>query len=246
MKLENQPDQREEIVMADDPNDPVMQADRQVFRRLRNLGYIPQSIFDVGASNSGWSCYIKRVVPEAEFYLFEPLIDHSPAYQDFINQVLKIYPSFHLFKYALGEKSGTVTMKIFENTVSSTALNMPDSVHKTIPVEVPMLTLDSAVEKFNLPQPQVIKIDTQGSELAILKGATKILPQVDILFLECWLCRSYGPETPLLTEIADWLLQYNFRLWDIGDPYRNEQAILEALDCVFINANSNISLPWHY
>ena len=246
MKPDNQPDQREEIVIADDPNDPVMEADRQVFRRLRNLGYVPKSIFDVGASNSGWSCYIKRVVPEADFYLFEPLIDHSPAYQDFIQQILPIYPSFHLFKYALGEKNGTVTMTIFEDTVSSTALNIAESGNKTTAVEAPMLTLDSAIEQFNLPQPQVIKIDTQGSELAILKGAAKTLPKVDVLFLECWLYRGYGSETPLLMEIAHWLLQYDFRLWDIGDPYRNDQGILATLDCVFVNTNSSISLPWHH
>ncbi|MFM7881699.1 MAG: hypothetical protein ACKO8H_07620 [Microcystis panniformis] len=47
-------------------------------------------IFDVGASNSGWSCYIKRILPEAEFYLFEPLIDYSSDYRELISEILRV------------------------------------------------------------------------------------------------------------------------------------------------------------
>jgi hypothetical protein len=232
--------------MLDDLDPQVLQLDRKVFKRLKKLGYNPQIIFDVGASNSGWSYYMNKVLPKAEFYLFEPLIDYSDDYQGLMSEVLQVFPSFYLFKYALGEKSGTVTMNIFENVVSSTALTISEIGQKTIPVKVSMLTLDEAIATFNLPNPQVIKIDTQGSELSILKGAVQTLPKVDVLFLECWLYRGYGKETPLLTEIADWLLQFDFRLWDIAEPYRNPEDILTTLDCVFINTQSAIAPSWYY
>ena len=232
--------------MLDDLDAQVLQLDRKVFKRLKKLGYNPQIIFDIGASNSGWSYYMNKVLPEAEFYLFEPLIDYSSDYQGLMSEILRVFPSFHLFKYALGEKSGTITMNIFENIVSSTALAISDIGQKTIPVEVSMLTLDEAIATFNLPNPQVIKIDTQGSELSILKGAVQTLPSVDVLFLECWLYRGYGKETPLLTEIADWLLPFNFRLYDIAEPYRNPDDVLTTLDCVFVNTNSRITPDWFY
>jgi FkbM family methyltransferase len=225
----------------------VLKEIRQVFQRLSNLGYHPQVIFDIGASNSGWSCYIKKVLPLAEFYLFEPLIDYCSEYREFIEKTLVMYPSFHLHKIALGEKSGDTTINVFaDSVVSSTALDMTSTGIKTIPVPVPMFTLDEAITSLNLPIPQVIKIDTQGSELSILKGAQKTLASVDILVLECWLYRGYGPDTPLLTEIADWLLPFNFRLWDVVEPYRNEQGVLATLDCVFVNTKSGITPDWHY
>jgi FkbM family methyltransferase len=232
--------------ILDDLDDQVLQLDRKVFKRLKKLGYNPQTIFDVGASNSGWSYYINKVLPEAEFYLFEPLIDYSTEYGGLMSEILRVFSSFHLFKYALGDKSETVTMNIFENVVSSTALNISDIGQKTIPVKVPMLTLDKAIATFNLPNPQVIKIDTQGSELSILKGAIQTLPKVDVLFLECWLYRGYGKDTPLLTEIADWLLPFNFRLYDIAEPYRNPDDVLTTLDCVFVNTKSAIAPDWYY
>ena len=62
-----------------------------------------------------------------------------------------------------------------------------------------MLTIDYVIEEFRLPVPQVIKMDTQGCELSILQGATRTLPQVDVLLLECWLDASLWPTTtPLL------------------------------------------------
>lgn len=229
-----------------DPDDQVLKLDRQVFQRLQKLGYEPNIIFDIGASDGVWSFYMKQVLPEAEFYLFEPLIDYSRDYRDFISESLRIYPSFHLYKYALGEKSGSVTINIFENILASTALAIGDTGQKTIPVEVPVFSLDEAIPTFNLPNPQVIKIDTQGNELSILKGAVKTLPRVDVLFLECWLYRGYGQTTPLLTEISEWLLPFNFRLWDVTEPYRNSDDVLGTLDCVFVNTQSEITPKWYY
>jgi hypothetical protein len=113
-------------------------------------------------------------------------------------------------------------------------------------VEVPLLTLDSAITRFNLPQPQVIKVDTQGNELSILQGAVQTLPKVDVLFLECWLHRGYGSQTPLLTEIAQWLLPFDFRLWDVSEPYRDPSGQLTTLDCIFINANAGLTPDWYY
>ncbi len=232
--------------MLDDLDGQVLQLDRQVFRRLAQLGYGPQTIFDVGASNSGWSYYMKQVATEAEFYLFEPLVDYIPDYESLMTEMLRAYPSFHLHKYALGDRDGTIAVNVFADPASSTTLTMADGGPATSIVEVPLLTLDSAITRFNLPQPQVIKVDTQGNELAILRGAVQTLPKVDVLFLECWLHRGYGAQTPLLTEIAQWLLPFDFRLWDVSEPYRDPNGQLTTLDCIFINANAGLTPDWYY
>jgi FkbM family methyltransferase len=232
--------------MLDELDGQVLQLDRQVFQRLKNFGYVPEIIFDIGASNSGWSYYINKVLPEAKFYLFEPLIDYSTDYRELISEILRVYPSFHLYKYALGEISGQATMNIFADMVSSSVLEIGETTQTTTPVTVQMLTLDNAIAQLGLPYPQVIKIDTQGSELSILKGAVKTLSKVDVLFIECWLYRGYGKKTPLLTEIADWLLSFNFRLWDVADAYRNQEGVLTTLDCIFVNSKAGISPLWYY
>jgi FkbM family methyltransferase len=163
-----------------------------------------------------------------------------------MEETLRIYPSFSLHKYALGDRKGNVAMTVFDNILASSCLSVTPPDQETRLVEVPMLRLDEAMQQLNLPQPQVIKIDTQGNELSILKGATQTLAKVDVLLLECWLYRGYGPETPLLTEIANWLLPFNFRLWDVTEPYRNPEGILASLDCVFVNTNASFPKNWYY
>lgn len=229
-----------------DLDDSVLKLDRQAFQRLIALGYQPQVIFDIGASDGVWSFYMKQILPEAEFHLFEPLIDHSADYRRYIEETLQRYPSFSLYKYALGDHNQSIQMTVFQNILASTVLSVTPPDQLTKAVEVPMLTLDEAMLRFNLPQPQVIKIDTQGNELKILNGAVQTLPQVDVLFLECWLYRGYGPDTPLLTEIADWLLPLNFRLWDVTEPYRNPEGILASLDCIFVKASMELCPDWFY
>jgi hypothetical protein len=97
------------------------------------------------------------------------------------------------------------------------------------------------VEEFQIPIPQVIKMDTQGCELNILQGATKSLPRVDVLLLECWLSRAYGETTPLLLEVADCLRKFDFHLWDLGNAWRDPAGVLVAQDCLFLNARSKVS-----
>jgi hypothetical protein len=118
----------------------------------------------------------------------------------------------------------------------STALESAAVTDEAKVVEVKMLTLDRAMRELHLPVPQVIKIDTQGCELNILKGARKTLPGVSALVLECWLMRCYGPNTPLLIEVANFLRKFDFHLWDFGGEWRDEKGVLGAQDCVFLNA----------
>jgi FkbM family methyltransferase len=92
-------------------------------------------------------------------------------------------------------------MNVSTDVVSSSLLQTGDESQPTTPISVQMLTIDDAIARLGLPHPQVIKIDTQGSELSILKGAVKTLPKVDVLFLECWLYRGYSKKTPHIEKV---------------------------------------------
>jgi hypothetical protein len=133
-------------------------------------------------------------------------------------------------------------MHITPNAVGSTALDMNGSVPPDWrPLEVEMLTLDAALDRFGLPVPQVIKIDTQGCELEILRGAEQTLPHVELLLLECWLVRSYQGATPLWLELANWLNARDFHLWDVAHGWRAPDGTLISQDCFFLNRRSAAS-----
>jgi FkbM family methyltransferase len=216
--------------------------DRERFRHLQKLGLELRSFFDVGASIGRWSSRMSQDFPHATYNLFEPLIDHCPDYRLKMQTTLSRHPEFKLHKVALGPECKKTTMFLYpDNLVGSTALPldyMPQNARK---VEIDMLTIDYVVEEFRLGVPQVIKMDTQGCELNILQGGKKTLPQVDVLLLECWLTRAYGPSTPLLLEVAEWLRHVDFHIWDLGNAWRDDSGVLVAQDCLFLNARSKVS-----
>jgi FkbM family methyltransferase len=180
--------------------------------------------------------------PHATFNLFEPLIDHSVEYGKKMATTLSRHPAFRLHKVALGAECKKSWMYLYpENLVGSTALPLGVTPAGARRVEIDMLTIDYVVEEFRIPIPQVIKMDTQGCELNILQGATKSLPRVEVLLLECWLSRAYGETTPLLLEVADWLRKLDFHLWDLGNAWRDPAGVLVAQDCLFLNARSKVS-----
>jgi FkbM family methyltransferase len=216
--------------------------DRHHLRHLRKLGLDLRHFYDVGASNGNWSRRISEDFPDAAFELFEPLIDHAPDYREKMEWVLAQHPLFRLHKFALGPETKPTTIYLYpDNPVGSTALSLEHLPPAARKVTVDMLTLDYAVQEFHLPLPQVIKMDTQGCELGILQGARQILPKVDVLLLECWLTRAYGTPTPLLLEVAEWLRDADFYLWDLGNGWRDAEGTLIAQDCLFLNAHSRIS-----
>jgi FkbM family methyltransferase len=216
--------------------------DRERFRHLQKLGLDLVHFFDVGASIGRWSSRVSQDFPHGTFNLFEPLIEHSEEYRRKMATTLARHPGFRLHKVALGAECKKTTMFLYpDNLVGSTALPLGVTPPAAREVAVDMLTIDYAIEEFRLPIPQVIKMDTQGCELSILQGAAKSLPKVEVLLLECWLTRAYGPSTPLLLEVAEWLRRLDFHLWDLGNAWRDSAGVLVAQDCLFLNARSKVS-----
>lgn len=224
------------LFMPEPANAPP-DTDSERLSLCQRLGFTPRSFFDVGASNGCWSARVSKVFPDAAFELFEPLAD-SPPYTERMQIILSKHPRFRLHKFALGAECRKTKMYLPPNLPGSTALELGDRVPAGWQcVEVDMLTLDYAVEEFRLAAPDVMKVDTQGCELSVLEGARRTLPNIQLLVLECWLARSYGNGTPLLLEIAQWLREFDFHLWDVGDTWRDNDGTLCSQDCFFLNAS---------
>lgn len=217
-----------------------VELDQNFLKWIKKFNYQLNVIYDIGASNGSWSVQMNEILPESQFILFEPLAN-SDEYSEILADRLSKHSNFMLEKVALGNQNGEITVNIMPNIVASTTLKYWTDKQKT----VKLYTLNNLIVESKLPTPNMIKIDTQGSELAILQGATNILPEVDFLLLECWLIKGYGKNTPLLSDIIDFLLEFNFSLFELTGCYRNEEGVLAHQDCVFINTKRSL-LPARY
>lgn len=215
--------------------------DARLLAHLHWLGFQPRTIYDVGASNTVWSVTAFQIFPNANFELFEPLAEISedyrqgkahPAVQNFLEKA-----SYRVHPVALGAENKMSRFSRFYQESGSTSLELDWKSDSYQVIDVPMRRMENLVREAKLPPPDLIKMDTQGAELDILRGAGDLLREASVLFIECWLQKSYGKGTPLLRTLANYLNDYGFVLFDIGDQYRDENDIPVTRDAVFVRTD---------
>jgi FkbM family methyltransferase len=220
------------------------EAEIRFLDQLKSYGYQPDIFFDVGGSNADWSSLANQVYPDATYHLFEPLADTHEPYTRVLNERLPKHPNFHLHKIGLGNENQIQEMAVFQGGVGSTFIEMEriKSIKQALVEQgslkdiapFPVRRMDDYVKEQSLPQPQIIKMDTQGFELAIIEGGKETIRNADILILETWLYRGYGVTTPLLHELMAPLAELNFILVDFGDGYWGNKHTLTAIDAFFM------------
>lgn len=213
--------------------------DVHILEFLENGGFAPRVIYDVGASNGSWTLPVSQVFPTARYELFEPQSQCNEAYQWGLKRVLDTLDA-NLHTCALSDADGTAAFNIMgDRGVGSSLLG---GQSRTESIEVDLRRLDDLVEQKALPLPDLIKMDIQGGELAALMGGRDLcLPHASILALELWMYRGYGPETPLMVEVSEFLRRENFFPFEMGDEYRSPDGRLATKDVWFVRADSDIS-----
>jgi FkbM family methyltransferase len=113
--------------------------------------------------------------------------------------------------------------------------------------EVEVRTLDELVGSGAVPAPRLLKLDTQGSELPILRGARRVLPHVVCIELETQFKPMYRGQA-LFPEVKAFLEEHGFilRQLRVNGPYEGE--FLEA-DAFFsrrpaLDANLDLIRLW--
>ncbi len=214
-------------------NDDCFAEDRRILRRLRDGGWSPECVYDVGASNGAWTWMARELFPLAEFHLFEPLLPLRPDYREGV-EGLRALRDLRLAVHAVALDSTRALTRFGQSRDGVGSSLLAQQVSEWFPevVELQTVPMDDYRAEHGLAAPQLIKMDVQGAELRILQGAERTLEAVEILVLETWLVRGYGPATPLLHELIQWLEVRGFSVIDFGGEYRQEGRLV-AKDVVF-------------
>jgi FkbM family methyltransferase len=215
-------------------------------RELKSSDHLFQVFYDVGANIGVWSKEVQKIFPEARFEMFEPLAGRNPETDQ--KTVYKSIPNSSLHPVALSDVNGTIELKVLDRLgVGSSILVLESDRKKDINIiTCDTWKLDDYVCAQNLPQPDFIKLDTQASELRILKASTETLKRTKFLLVETWARRSYGPDTPLFHELSSWLYDQGFILYDILslDDGREPNGEVRWFDALFIRKEFSMSPKW--
>jgi FkbM family methyltransferase len=186
------------------------------------IKFNPKVIYDIGAGCTVFSIVANAVFPEADIYYFDAFEDFKCLYKkdksfigclsDEDDKIVKFYDD---------ATNGDYRVKSYYKPESSSGRYDELKTYK----------LDTVVKKYNFPLPDLVKINTCGSEYDIIKGGSETISnakyiittlQNEELFKDAVLASKAGP----------YIESLNFKVKEVLNCYDTP-----LLDYVFENKN---------
>jgi FkbM family methyltransferase len=144
-------------------------------------GFQPRHIIDVGAHKSRWSQDARIAFPDAAFTLIEPQAELASYLRRFCDR----QPNSRYFIAGAGSQMGELPFTVCpDKSASNFVTSSDDAARSGLPQRtVPILTIDHLVETIGLV-PDIIKVDAEGFEQEVIHGASSVVGQTEVIFLE--------------------------------------------------------------
>lgn len=185
-------------------------------------GVATRVVYDIGARHGWWSEFMNRHIP-AEFILFEANDEHAPLLER---------RGFRFFTGILSDRERNVVWYGKGETGDSYYRENTKHYSDVEATTKRTSTLDAVIAANDLPLPDLIKLDTQGSELDILNGGQRALSHASFVYIECSLV-DYNAGAPQLAEVIEYMNKHDFIPCDLGEEHRKNGALIQ-LDILFI------------
>ena len=183
----------------------------------------PITIFDIGACEGLNAIRYSEMFPNSTVYAVEPRKDNIGL----IFKYLKEYETknVNVVELCFSDKVGTSEFHVSSSERAngewdlgnkSSSLLPPDKHHEEFPwikfdetIEVETTTLDDFCDQNKIDHIEFIHMDVQGAEMMVLNGASKMIQNLDAIWLEVEVVSLYKNQ-PLKNEIEKFFKKWGF------------------------------------
>lgn len=182
----------------------------QYLQLLASQGLQPTVIYDVGACVLHWTNEARRVWPSAKYHVFEAMDSCEFLYREqnleYHMGLLSHSNGVELDFYQNQEHPGGNSYYRENPNVNPRATEFFNDSHR---VKKITRTLDSVVIEQRFAMPTLLKMDVQGAELDVLRGAHRVLSSVTDVILELQVV-EYNAGAPLKDQVIDYMNSIGF------------------------------------
>lgn len=204
---------------------------------LKQKGYSPDTILDIGAHHGNWTNSMRQIFNYSKYYLFEA-IDYPQLNQFNNNDNIKV------FNVLLNDKIEKVNWYQMKNTGDSMFKEKTHHFENCESIQRESIDFNTFILNNNMLNESnniLIKIDCQGAEIPILKGASSILEKTDFIILEIPLFGQYNEGVPNFLEHISFMDTIGFNTYDIIDTHYINNFNMQV-DVLFINKNHKFNI----
>lgn len=201
---------------------------------LQSIGPVSQQhlVLDIGAHH-GWffHCW-QDWCPAANVIAFEPFAESFKA----MNALYGADSRVKLIRAGVGSVAGNMGLNVLNESKVSNSFLRPaaqawyDIAYKHGEVFrelVSVTTIDQVFEQESLDSVYLMKVDVQGYEIEVLRGAERSLPKIDHIFVESGIQRLYEG-APRFNDVFEYLTARDFHLMSMRSWHRGNQVLVET------------------
>src|SRR5579872_3013328 len=184
-------------------------------------------IVEAGAFDGQDTKKMAQQWPQGTIHAFEPVPE---IYERLMNNT-HMLPHVQRYRLALSNHSGTAQFYIAEKPQKPGIASQAGSLYKPkerlqhssiiFPrmVTVNIVTLDEWADRNGITAIDLLWLDTQGHELAILQAAPHMVNHIKVIFAEVSFIESYQNQ-PLYKDVVTWMADHGFE--QVGRDFEDE------------------------
>lgn len=197
-------------------------------------------VFDVGAFVGETALKYNSLFPGSTIYAFEPFPDSYAQ----LAQNTAAHSNIIAVNKGVGDREGSSKFNSNSFAPTNSLLSTHQSsgevwgsglLETTATIDIELTTIDSFVAAHKISNIHVLKMDVQGAEYLVLKGAEKSLQQgvIKMVYTEIITMPTYEGQLDF-DEILRLMKSYGFKLFNLYNWSITKEGELRQVDAIFV------------